>query len=401
MKKNKIWCISKYASPESYGPSTKLYNTAMYLSAFHNLTLITSNANQKATYPNSNLKINVEQIKTLRHVWINLPKFHKSRSFKRLFGWFMFDNYVAKLPKELDEIPDIILISSLPLTTIHWALSMKKRYGTKVIFEVRDIYPLTLTEMGYSKFNPIIMYFAYLEKIGYKYSDLIVGTMSQLSIHVEKILGYKKETFYSPIGLSPLFQHNAIKKLDLGIHSNKIIIGYVGSIGRANNLDIFIDVINYFNTNDQIHFLIVGDGEFLDIYRNKTGTNCTFYGYIPPNDVHIALNTCNILYFSTSDSQVMKYGQSLNKLKEYLASGKPIVASYEGYLEDYLKEAGIYYCKINDVRSLIFQIKFVMKFNSIELKKISIKNKAIVSTNFEYDSLNKKYHSLIEYLSAN
>ena len=398
MKKNNIWCISKYASPESYGPSTKLYNTAMYLSNFYNVTLISSNANQKANYPPSKLSVNIERIKLLRHVWINLSKFNKSRSFKRLFGWFMFDRYVAKLPKKLDEIPDIILISSLPLTTIRWALFMKKRYGVKIIFEVRDIYPLTLTEMGYSKLNPLVMYFAYLEKIGYKYSDLIVGTMSQLSIHVEKILGYKKETFYSPIGLSPLFQHNSAKKLDLGIHSSKIIIGYIGSIGVANNLDTFIEVINEFSPNNQVHFLIVGDGEFSEEYKKKTGSNCTFYGQISPGDVHIALNTCDMLYFSSSNSLVMQYGQSLNKLKEYLAAGKPIIASYSGFLEDHFKDAGIFHSKINDSVSLMNQIRNILTINKEEIEKLSIKNKEISAKYYNYETINENYLSEIKRL---
>ena len=39
----------------------------------------------------------------------------------------------------------------------------------------------------------------------------------------------------------------------------------------------------------------------------------------------------DVLYFATHDSELTRYGQSLNKLIDYMLAGKPIIGSYSGY----------------------------------------------------------------------
>lgn len=394
----KIWCISKYGTPEAYGPSTKLFNTAMSLSKHFDVTLISSNSNPKASYPISLNKINIESFNTLKHVWINLPNYKKSRSFKRFIGWLLFDHYLDSIVDSINEIPDVIIISSLPITTIRWALKMKKNHGSKVIFEVRDIYPLTMLEMGYSKHNPIIKYFAYLEKRGYEEADSIVGTMSQLSLHVENILDFKKETHYSPIGLSPLFLYKQ-DKLDLTLPSNKTIVGYTGSLGKANNLEPLIELMKLNKNNDKIHFLFVGDGEYLDELHKMCLPNLTLTGFIPPKDVYKALNSIDILLLSVHKSRVLDYGQSMNKFREYLAAGKPIIANYYGFIEEHLKTKGIFYVSHNDVESINNKLQELSSIDRNELKKIGLENSSIAAKHYDYETINFAYYNIINSMS--
>ena len=54
-------------------------------------------------------------------------------------------------------------------------------FKTKLVFEVRDIWPLTLTEEGgFSSLNPLIIILRAIELVGYRFSDLVVGTMPGL-----------------------------------------------------------------------------------------------------------------------------------------------------------------------------------------------------------------------------
>lgn len=393
----KIWCVSKYGSPDVYGPSTKLFNTARSLSKQHDVTLISSNSNPKTTYPMSTDRVNVEKLDNLRHVWINLSNYKRSRSIQRLIGWFLFDYHLSKIADKLKEIPDVIIISSLPITTIGWALKMKRRFGSKVIFEVRDIYPLTMLEMGYSKYNPIIKYMSHLEKNGYSEADAIVGTMSQLSLHVESVLGYKKETFYSPIGLSPLF-HYSNDKLEINLPTNKTIVGYVGSLGKANNLNPLIQLIALNQKNQNIHFLIVGDGEYLKTFNSFPSDNLTVTGFVQPKDVYKALNLCDVLFLSVNKSRVLEYGQSMNKIREYLAAGKPIIANYYGYVEEYLKTEGIFYSEHNDVQSMNSILREVSLLDKNTLKSMGEANRNIVKEYYNYEIINGKYSEMISNL---
>jgi glycosyltransferase involved in cell wall biosynthesis len=395
MNKKIIWCISKYASPETYGPSTKLFNTARYLSNFHDVTLISSNSNHLAKYPQSNNKVNIEFIDSLRHIWFNQNSFKKTRSISRLISWFLFDHQLNRLQKKLNEVPDLILVSSLPLFTILWALKIKRKYNIKVIFEVRDIYPLTMIEMGYSRLNPIVLYMSYVERKAYKYSDLVVGTMAGIGKRVEEVLGYKKETFHSPIGLSPLFNQSVEELQEERFIQNKFVVGYVGSVGKANNLDTLIQVAQHFQSDNRFHFLVVGDGEMLSAYKNTASSNVTFTGRVSPKNVGYWINQCDVLYLSTLNSKVFNYGQSMNKLREYLASGKPLILAYEGYIDPFLKEAGIQYINLINSNELITSIIKINNMSKQDLIKINATNKGIASRYYDYKIINESYLEVI------
>ena len=71
------------------------------------------------------------------------------------------------------------------------ALLFKSR-NSKIIFEIRDIWPLTLVEEGgYSKSNLAVKFLGFVERIGYIKSDFIVGTMPNLKSHVDDIVNQK------------------------------------------------------------------------------------------------------------------------------------------------------------------------------------------------------------------
>ena len=82
-----------------------------------------------------------------------------------------------------------------------------------------------------------------------------------------------------------------------------------------------------------IHFLVVGDGNLRENFQQKYAHLCnlTFAPRVPKEMVQPVLARCDLLYFSVHASKVWKYGQSLNKVIDYMMAGKPIVASYTGY----------------------------------------------------------------------
>jgi glycosyltransferase involved in cell wall biosynthesis len=253
-------------------------------------------------------------------------------------------------------------------------------------------------EMGYSRWNPIVLYMSYVEHKAYKDSDLVVGTMSGIGQRVEEVLGYKKETFHSPIGLSPLFNQSVEELQEKRFIQNKFVVGYVGSVGKANNLDTLIQVAKHLQSDKRFHFLVVGDGEMLNTYKSMSSSNVTFTGRVAPESVSYWINQCDLLYLSTLNSKVFKYGQSMNKLREYLASGRPIIFSYEGYIDSYMKSSGIKYTQIDDTKDIKKAIFSFYNYSREQIKLASNSNKKIAHSQFSYDNINKDYHKAIKKL---
>ena len=61
-------------------------------------------------------------------------------------------------------------------------------------------------------------------------------------------------------------------------------------------------------------------------------TNISFAPKVKKAQVQSVLRHCDVLYFSVEDSKVWRYGQSLNKLIDYMHARKArLSASYSGY----------------------------------------------------------------------
>src|SRR5690606_15382674 len=104
--------------------------------------------------------------------------------------------------KERLPAPNAVIVSSLSLLTIFNGVLLRRRYKCRLIFEIRDIWPLTITEVGgFSRWNPLVFGLGLIEKWGYRSADAIVGTMPNLGEHVADVLGYPRVTHCIPMGV--------------------------------------------------------------------------------------------------------------------------------------------------------------------------------------------------------
>jgi len=202
-----IWCISKYAAPPKYNkmPARLFEFTKEFNKLGFNARLITSDSNHLAKFPNTIDRYVDEVIEAVPVRWVKTRKYGKTASIDRVLSWLDFEWKLFYMPTDEFESPDVVLISSLSIFTILYGYYLKRKYNSLLVFEIRDIWPLTMTEEGgFSRWHPLVLLIGMVEKFGYKKADLIVGTMPKLDLHVEKILGYKKPFHCSPMGFNPL-----------------------------------------------------------------------------------------------------------------------------------------------------------------------------------------------------
>ena len=112
------------------------------------------------------------------------------------------------------------------------------------MFEVRDIWPLSLIEIGgFSKLNPLVLFFGWFEKFTYKRADKVISVLPNAIPHMES-RGMNKDKFiYIPNGFN-LEEMKKSKDLDKSIANlipeNKFIVGYTGSLGASNAMEYLI-----------------------------------------------------------------------------------------------------------------------------------------------------------------
>ena len=397
-----VWYISKYASPLKYGFGSRHFYLAREFNTLGNETVvISSDSNHLAQFPNFKSVYTKETIDGVDTWWIRTIKYRGSNSIRRIMSWIDFEIKLWWMTKTMHPRPDIVIVSSLSLITILNGYWLKKRFGCKLIFEIRDIWPLTIIEEGgYSRWNPLVIALSLVEKFGYRNSDIIVGTMPNLTEHVKKVTGKNIHCYCVPFGYDPDL-YNSPVPLPEGyeesyIPKNKFIIGYAGSIGTTNALDTLITCVTEMKANLDIHFLLLGDGDLLDKYKAQTAglKNITFAPKVEKSQVQMVLRHCQVLYFSVEDSNVWRYGLSLNKLIDYMIAGEPIIASYSGY-PSMVNEArcGIF-IPAKDVGLLKAAIRNYAQLTGDQLESIGKRGKAWLLENRSYERIALKYAKL-------
>lgn len=335
-----IWYISKYATPQKYFFGTRhFYLAEEWIKTGNDVTIFTSNSSHLTDkLPVFKGKYLFEEIKKIKTFWLNTYKVSKgnSSSLKRILSWFHFEWQFFTLDKAKISKPDVIIVSSLSLLTVLNGYWFSRKYKCKFIFEVRDIWPLSLIELGgFSKWNPLILLLSWIEKLGYKKANAIVGTMPNLKEHVENVIGKTNKCHTIPQGFSEDFYANQeflepdyIQKY---IPKNAFIVAYAGTINGNNPIDVLIDAAQILK-EESVYFVIIGEGnkkEFL-IEKSKNLPKVVFAPSLPKNKVNHFLSFASVCFDSFS-SDLAKYGLSRNKWIDYMYASKPIICSYSGF----------------------------------------------------------------------
>jgi glycosyltransferase involved in cell wall biosynthesis len=179
---------------------------------------------------------------------------------------WLFFTYKAsfKLPIRNLEQPNVIIVSSPSLFPILAGYKWSRKFRAKLIFEVRDIWPLTLVELGgYSSNHPFIKMMEWFEKFAYKKADKVISVLPLAYKHMEKQGLDLKKFVYIPNGIC-INELREIEPLPEDIKSriprNKFIVAYTGTFGKANALEYLIKAASLLKNYQKIHFLLVGKG---------------------------------------------------------------------------------------------------------------------------------------------
>jgi len=335
-----VWYVSKYAAlPAAGRGGTRAFLIMRELArAGHRAAMLISDSNHLTQVPRLTGPHLFETVEGVDVHWIRTRKFTGAKSVGRILSWLDFELRLFLFPKQNLPRPDVVIVSSLSLLTIFNGLWLKLRYRCRLVFEVRDIWPLTIVEEGgFSPRNPLVMGLAAVERLAYRTADVIVGTMPNLGEHVSEVSSRHAPVHCVPFGVDvdmiekarPLPPNWVQEHIPVG----KFVVCHAGTIGITNALDTLFDCARAMRGRSDVHFLILGEGGLKRHYEDLTADlpNVSFAGAIAKDQVGAALEACDLLYFSVHVSKVWNYGLSLNKVIDYMLAGKPIVASYSGY----------------------------------------------------------------------
>lgn len=347
----------------------------------------------------------------IKYIFIK-TRIYEDNGLKRVLNMIDFFKNLLKSKKKIANIagkPDVIYASSVHPLTLIAGINLSKYFKAKNISEVRDLWPESLIAYNIIKSNSLIAKLLYLgEKNIYKRAEEIVMTWPGGQKYI-KLKGWENEIDLNKIrhisnGVD-LQSFDSSKRANLNKIKSQYFndtyrhIIYTGSIRKVNNITLLVEVAKKceLENMDNIVFDIFGDGserklieEMIENYGLK---NIRLHGKVPKEFIPAILNFGYINILHNKSTILDKYGQSQNKLFEYLAAGNCILQTYRtnySIIEE--KKCGLIASE-QTAEQIFKQIVFLNK-NPENVKQMG-KNARKASKSYDYKLLTNNLVELI------
>lgn len=402
MGKN-IWIINEYAGSKYHGMEFRNYYFAKeFVKLGHEVYIVSASyMHLFKKLPQTDGNYTHEKIDGINYIWIKVPNYGESTNKKRVLKWFLFTLKLFFIPKNKMKTPDVIIASPMAPFLILPAIYYAKKYKAKLIYEVKDIWPLSIIELGnIAPTHPLIKMMSWCEKIAVKKSDVLVSSLQNYGEHLSNDLHIHKDFVWINNGVD-LDEMNHIEELDIKIvkqiPKDKFIVGYTGTIGIANALDYLLEAAKLLKENKDILFVIVGNGKEKENLQKKYTTldNVLFIEPIPKQQVQSMLKLFDLCYIGWNNEKIYNYGISANKLFDYMYSKTPILHSYSGK-SDIVKisDCGLS-IEAENAEAIADVVLKIYKMGQEERDVLGKNGKDYVLEHFTYEKLAKKFNQYI------
>jgi glycosyltransferase involved in cell wall biosynthesis len=285
----------------------------------------------------------IEPLNKIPFVFIKTPPY-KGNGRERILNMFTFYRNLFPVAKEYASIygkPDIILASSVHPLTLVAGIQTAKKFGVPCICEIRDLWPETLVAYGSLKKKSLLAKLLYLgEKWIYKKADRLIFTMEGGKDYVLKTYKNKidvsKITYINNGTDLEIFNKQKEREIfedeDLNDENHFKVI-YAGSLGEANSPMDIVQAASIIQERGykRIKFIIFGGGILLNILKKycleHNLDNVRFKGRVHKKYIPYILSKSDLNIFTGKQLGLYQYGLSLNKIFDYMASGKPIISN--------------------------------------------------------------------------
>lgn len=404
-----LWWINQHARPPIFVGGTRHFSLAKELSALQNQVMIINGTFDHlgpAVLPQENgSKYPIfHTYEGISFLSINLPHYKGNASLGRIKNMYSFYLKTIKTlspHKSKYAKPDIIIGSTVHPWGAYAGYKLSQMYNVPFVYEVRDLWPLTLIEIGkLKKWNPLVLYFDMLDKIMSQKADLIITTtplmkkyyIDRWKLPEEKFLWITNGTNINA------FSNDFHNRKDLREPNVPLRIVYAGNLGQANGINEILDIIQQNKEklkNFEFHFW--GDGPFKESLLNYIEQNnlpCFIHRPVSKEKLFPILQSADALLFYLQPSVLYKYGISLNKLADYHAAGKPIIAIGECAQNPVVESgAGLVASSICDLPQVLLDFEKLSFDEKISMGK---KGQKYAQNHYNWNKLSTKLYSKLK-----
>lgn len=358
MKMN-IWYINHYASPPSYGLPGRPYSFAINLGKLGHKVIVICATRHHLRQHSASL---CDQYNCRNYDGVDyyhLPaRPYQGNGLGRLLNMLDFSRAIKRLSQRVDRKelpqPDILIPSCVHPLVFPPAYQLAKKYNAKLIYEVRDMWPLSLVELtDVPPTHPVVLWFKWIERRAYRQADAVVSLLPNALEHMAPLGLDKRKFHYIPNGINraeweapsvPLPEEHQ-KVFQQLKEQGELIVVYAGAHGPPNALNQILNLakLNQ-DKNKPYHFVLIGEGiEKEKLAKRTKDESISFVTFLPKiskQQVITVLDLADVCFIGWEKKKIYKFGISPNKLGDYFMSAKPVLHAFDINDNDLVQEAG-------------------------------------------------------------
>lgn len=236
---------------------------------------------------------------------------------------------ISKIQKKTIMDFDVVIIEN----DIQCVLPLRKKYNGKIVLHIHSDTLNISTKDSVEIANAC---------------DLILSVSDFIKDRIKKI--NKKinvKTLYNVVDLDlfKMLNNQNELKIELGLKSSDIVVGYCGRLTAAKGVDKLIEAfINLTISKNEAKLLIIGASDFgrneftpftqkLTSAAQKLNKKIIFTGYVKHEDVPLYLNACDFLVVPSQCNEALPLA-----VLEGMATGIPVIGSKIGGIPELIKE---------------------------------------------------------------
>lgn len=326
-----ITYVHQYFRRPEEGGALRSWRIASALAAAgHQVTMITAHQGPGKVVEEKNLRIYYLSVSYASHF----------SATRRIISFFRFLQRAKRLIRSLSQ-PDLVYLTSTPLTVGFLGPWVNKKWNLPYIFEVRDLWPEAPIQMGAIRQPWLIRWLRAQEKKIYQEATHLIALSPGMK---EGILQVIPERFVSIIpnmadmelfGTLP-FRSDAEQSLGL---TPSFRVTYTGAMGPSNGLGKLIALAKAC-TELPIEFVFAGTGPLQPAIKEAAATlpSIRVMGHLNSDGIRSLMAASDLMVVSFADIHILQTN-SPNKFFDALAAGKPVLAATEGWIADLVSSA--------------------------------------------------------------